>query len=99
MIPGTHAEIEPVDYYCPQCDSVMEFTGCVSLYCRGIRCLGCDYGCEYYGETDPEDDGECAQAMASMSKAEAYDRREVRRLVRLYDRGVWTVRLPAGDCS
>ena len=88
-------ELEPVDYYCPQCDSAMEWTACYAPTCKGYRCLNCDAGCDLYDETE---DGQCARAIAGMPWTLIHDMREERRLYFQSGRPVRTVRLP-GECS
>lgn len=86
-------ELEPVDYYCRRCDSVMDQTGCEAPRCLGYRCLGCGYGCDLHD--DPED-GDCAIALASMPHALTRDT-YFRARGRL--RPIRTVHLPGEECS
>jgi hypothetical protein len=91
----TVIEIEPVDYYCPHCDSAMEWTACRAPYCRGYRCLGCGAGCDLYAAGE---DGACAVALATLPPSLAAEMREERRLSYRHGRPVRTVRLP-GECA
>lgn len=91
----TIIELEPVDYYCENCDSAMEWTACDAPHCRGYRCMGCGAGCDL--SENPEA-GRCAVSLVSLPYAVAVDIREQRRLSTRYGRPVRTVRLP-GECS
>lgn len=42
----TTIQLEPVDYYCNECDSILDATGCPSPYCNGYRCNNCGTGCD-----------------------------------------------------
>lgn len=90
----TVIELEPVDYYCPRCDSAMDWTACNAPYCAGYRCPNCHAGCDLY----QHDNGLCASALASMPYALAHELREERRISARHGRPVRTVRLP-GECS
>lgn len=50
-------ELEPVDYYCNECDSILDATGCLSATCSGYRCAGCEAGCDV-----DTPDGQCERA-------------------------------------
>lgn len=39
-------ELEPVDFYCPECDSILDATGCSLTQCSGYRCANCEAGCD-----------------------------------------------------
>lgn len=88
-------ELEPVDFFCAACDSVMEPTACGAPCCRGYRCLGCEAGCDL--PADPEH-GRCATALASLPYELAVDLREE---LRVSPRGVRPVRTAPypGECS
>ena len=47
----TTIEIEPVDFYCPECDSMLDATGCPAVNCQGYRCVNCQYGCDLFAVT------------------------------------------------
>lgn len=53
----TTIELEPVDFYCNQCDSMLEPTGCQAKGCNGYRCLNCKAGCDFFAVN-----GECFRA-------------------------------------
>lgn len=89
----TGIELEPVDFFCPYCDSAMEWTTCDAPLCTGYRCLNCAAGCDLYQQ--PEH-GRCAQMLLTMSPAVAADRRDDRRLSHRFRR---PITLPRGECS
>jgi len=39
--------IEPVDFYCPVCESVLRTTTCQAPTCTGYRCDICQVGCDW----------------------------------------------------
>lgn len=89
----TILELDPVDYYCPHCDSAMEWTACNAPLCAGYQCLGCRFGCDLYRNRD---DGDCVTALATASCAQAAEIYELRAW--RYSRPRKEVALP-GECS
>ncbi len=87
-------ELEPVDYYCPHCDSAMEWTACDAPGCPAYRCLNCPFGCDL---NDHPDDGACAIALAKNVSALAGQYYKMRPW-RYYRRPLRTVPFP-GECS
>lgn len=62
----TLIELEPVDYYCPTCESAMTWTACGVPSCLGYRCLNCAQGCDII--TNP-DNGRCARLLVHVRRA------------------------------
>jgi len=63
-------ELEPVDFYCPQCDSAMEWTACTAPGCTGYRCLNCDSGCDL---DDRPQHGRCARILDGLPPCRAVE--------------------------
>ena len=91
----TVIELEPVDYFCPHCDSATEWTGCRAPHCPGFYCRNCGRGCDLIEESDQ---GRCVAALAALPYPQAQDLRDERQLSIRYRRPIRTVRLP-GDCA
>lgn len=58
----TTIELEPVDFYCPECDSIMDETRCNAPRCNGYRCVNCGAGCDV---GTPE--GRCGRALRALA--------------------------------